>query len=226
MYRKSESKKSCLLLSILFRSYWYNSTVKCSVNFSIQLGRSGDKVIMRHGCWLLWINYDQLSHVLKPTSVRFFWPHQEDVTGSLWLTFSVETLTVIRGLQPHFYSIDSVNWCTYCTCTKMSVSVKGLFLRQGMPNGWKIVFISVRSGARHVSSHAPVSSPLCGGLGCVAMFGLTESVCLSVHRQKTRWQMVISVLRRRSRRRTERSFLKTPQWEKITGSLHIQHIHR
>lgn len=30
-----------------------------------------------------------------------------------------------------------------------------------------------------MSSHAAVRSPLCGGLGCVAMFFVTESVCLS-----------------------------------------------
>lgn len=59
--------------------------------------------------------------------------------------------------------------------------MKGLFLHQGMPNRWKIVFISVRSRAGHVSSHAPPVSPrLCGGLGRVVMLCLTESVCLSV----------------------------------------------
>lgn len=39
----------------------------------------------------------------------------------------------------------SLNWCSYCTFSKITVSVKGLFLEQGMPNGWKILFAPVRS---------------------------------------------------------------------------------
>lgn len=48
-----------------------------------------------------------------------------------------------------------------------------------MLKGWKIVFMPLSSGARHVSSHALVSSCLCSGLGCAVTFSLTESVCFS-----------------------------------------------
>lgn len=99
----------------------------------------------------------------------------------------------------------------------MTASVKGLFLEQGMPNGWKILFLSVWFEAKHVSSHAPVSSPLCCGLGCLSMCSVW--VCVSLNCLQTSCRMETLTLRRSSRRPRVRSFLRTPWQEKITGSL-------
>lgn len=55
-----------------------------------------------------------------------------------------------------------------------------------MPNGWKIRSFAVMSEAQHVSSHAPVGSSLCSGLGCTVKCcqSLYLSLSLSLSRLK------------------------------------------
>lgn len=50
----------------------------------------------------------------------------------------------------------------------------------------KSYFSSVRSGAEHVSSHVPVGSRLCGGLGCALWLSVFMSLC-SALRQDDKW---------------------------------------
>lgn len=88
--------------------------------------------IMRYVCWLLvnqlWaakshIKTNQRTETLKRCAFSQFLvsPLQEDVIGSLWFVFSVGTLTVIRGLQPHPCFIEHnllyFNW-NDCLCER------------------------------------------------------------------------------------------------------------
>ena len=116
--------------------------------------------------------------------VRFISCLQVDVICG-WHLHSVETRTVMGAATS---SPDvSFNSCSHCSSSPMTASVKGLFLEQGMTKGRKILVISVRSGARHVSSHAePQTSRRweflrlrCFRL-CSYVCAWLESVCVSV----------------------------------------------
>lgn len=186
-------------------------------------------------CWIVWpvcwlfTNQFQLSHVcitnLRADTLRlctlsqllFIFPgaHHRICVVNFLSTNTDHNQVSSHILAPfiHFMMYILYSHRKECLCEKVS------FYSKACRMDGKFYF-SLRSAAQHVPSHAPMSSPLCGGSRlCSDAPSDWVFVFLSLHCLKTRWQTVIQALKRRSKRLRRRGLLRTPQLEKITGTM-------